>query len=1006
MKKRLMQGIALLLLSVTPALAQQAGTINGKVTTADGEGLPGVAIAATSSVLPQARQVVSGADGGYQMPLLPPGTYEVSFALEGMATVRKSVQVALQQTATVDASLSIDAVSEEIVVVGTSSLVNTSSAELNASVTQETIEALPVGQEYRDLVKLIPGVQYTEDNVRGPSAGGSGQDNTYLFDGVNVTLPLFGTLSAEPSSHDIDQIAVVKGGANAVDFNRAAGFLMNSISRSGTNAFRASLTYQAQPESLTADRDNAGTVFEEDKEWWIGNVGGPILRDRLYFYASYFAPNSTRENRSNLYGEVPDFESDRDELFGKLTFAPTDSLLFHASYRTSERTDTGTSVSTAASAGSTSNGSEATLDIGIFEASWVIDEKSYASFRFTDFENQTTGRPDNLFAFEPRLDGSVDLNIASLDTQGFIVVPGSSGANAFQQGYINQYGYLVNGTPVGGGRVGGGAQLDNNDFYRQSYQGSYDRIFGEDVTHAFHIGYQWTRDEEDLLRSSNGWGTVTIPGGTTFCPANSSCAGQRIYFQAGVLQQGITLPNGVQVPVIHSEYESQNLELNDTIRWDDFTFNVGLLVSNDKLYGQGLKPNSTNVSGFEVARGHKYEMYEIDFADTLQPRLGAVWAYDQSNTVFANYARYVPAASSLPRAASWARNSAGQVNAYFDQDGNFIGSSPEAGSSGKFFADDLDPRTTDEYMIGTTRELGGGWSARAHARYRYSFNFWEDTENDSRLRYDPPPGIPRELYIREPRGGARGDRRLELRHRRARQLVHQVLGGGNRDRVARCARLRQRLLRLESLLRQHGPGQQRGNQPGERQQHLHRLVEHRRRRRTPALGLQVRRPARRPPAQAEDVRLLHPALEGERRRLRDLSVGAAVGGAQLPLLSGLDPRHQHQRHQPLRRARRLEHDRSAPPARPRTTPRNFRSASASTCRRASTSSTSTTSRRATTSRITSTARTSASRRRSTIRAGSSSRCVSSSSSVLKQPVPRPAAPSRAPRAFSLTGTFR
>jgi hypothetical protein len=747
MKKWLMQAIALLLLSATPALAQQTGTINGTVTTADGEGLPGVVVAATSGVLPQARQAVSGATGDYQLPLLPPGTYEVSFTLEGMATVRKSVHVALQQTATVDASLSIDAVSEEIVVVGTSSLVNTASAELNASVTQETIEALPVGQDYRDLVKLIPGVQYTEDSVRGPSSGGSGQDNTYLFDGVNVTLPLFGTLSAEPSSHDIDQIAVVKGGANAVDFNRAGGFLMNSISRSGTNAFRASLSYQAQPESLTADRDNAGTVFEEDKEWWIANVGGPILRDRLYFYASYFAPNATRENRSNLYGEVPDFESDRDELFGKLTFAPTDSLLFHASYRTSDRTDTGTSVSTAASAGSTSNGSEATLDIGIFEASWVIDERSYASFRFTDFENQTAGRPDNLFAFEPQLDGSVDLNIASLDTQGFIVVPGSNGANAFQQGYINRYGYLDNGTRVGGGRVGGGAQIDDNDFYRQSYQGSYDRIFGEKVTHAFHIGYQWTKDEEDLLRSSNGWGSVTIPGGTTVCPASSSCAGQRIYFQAGVLQQGITLPNGVQVPVIHSEYESQNLELNDTIRWNDFTFSVGLLVSNDKLYGQGLKPNSSNLSGFEVARGHKYEMYELDFADTLQPRLGGIWAYDQSNTVFANYARYVPAASSLPRAASWARNSAGQINAYFDQDGNFIGSSPEAGSSGKFFQDDLDPRTTDEYMIGTTRELGGGWSARAHARYRYSFNFWEDTENDSRIRYDPPEGIARELYI-------------------------------------------------------------------------------------------------------------------------------------------------------------------------------------------------------------------------------------------------------------------
>ena len=59
---------------------------------------------------------------------------------------------------------------------------------------------VPVGQEYRDLIKLIPGVQYTQDSTRGPSSGSSGQDNVYKFDGVNVTLPLFGTLSAEPAA--------------------------------------------------------------------------------------------------------------------------------------------------------------------------------------------------------------------------------------------------------------------------------------------------------------------------------------------------------------------------------------------------------------------------------------------------------------------------------------------------------------------------------------------------------------------------------------------------------------------------------------------------------------------------------------------------------------------------------------------------------------------------------------------------------------------------------------
>ena len=205
--------------------------------------------------------------------------------------------------------MALEAIQEQIEVVAQATLINTESAELGAAVTAETITALPVGQEYRDLVKLVPGVQYTEDGTRGPSAGGSGQDNTYNFDGVNVNLPLFGTLSAEPATHDIEQFAVVKGGADATDFNRSAGISLNSVSRSGTNAFRGSVSYQIQPESLIADRETtSAAVFEEDKDWLTANFGGPIVADRLFFYVSYYAPTSTRENRANLYGEVPDYE--------------------------------------------------------------------------------------------------------------------------------------------------------------------------------------------------------------------------------------------------------------------------------------------------------------------------------------------------------------------------------------------------------------------------------------------------------------------------------------------------------------------------------------------------------------------------------------------------------------------------------------------------------------------------------------------------------------------------
>jgi len=737
----------LVVLIASPAFGQQTGNIVGKVTMDDGSALPGVSVQATSNVLPQPRNTVTGANGDFRLPLLPPGKYELTFTLQGMAPVKRPASVVLRQDTMVNATLSIAGVTGAATVVATATLLDTESSALKAAVDEQVIKALPVGQEYRDLVKLVPGVQYSEDSVRGPSAGGSGQDNVYSFDGVNVNLPLFGTLSADPSSHDIEQVAVVKGGADATEFNRAAGITVNTVSRSGTNAFRGSLSYQMQPESLIADRDTtSASVFEEDKDWAVANLGGPILKDRLFFYASYYSPTSTRDNRANLYGEVPNYKSTRDELFGKLTYSPTDSILLNGSYRHSDREESHYGVGGEAYAASTSNGAKAKQKIAIFEGSWIINDRSYATAKFTDFRNPNAGRPDTILDVVPSMAVGTTLNVGALDTMGFVAIPvpitGQTAFNDFIAPLIDRYGYLQDGVRKGGGRIGAGSQFDNNDFYRQSYQLGYDVSFGRKVTHNLHVGYQWSKDQEDLYRTSNGWGSITIPGGRLNCPANSTCAGQPIYYQAQVQQQGI-----LNVPTINSQYHQQNIELNDSIRWANVTVNVGLLASNDKLYGQGLREKDGTVSGFEVAQGSRYLMHEIKFGDALQPRLGIVWAYQGANTVYANYARYIPTAGSLPRAASWARNSAALINVYFDQNGNFIGSTPEASSSGKIFQDDLKPRKTDEYMIGTTKDLGKGWTGRLHGRYRKSDNFWEDTNNNARLVFNPPPGIPQELYV-------------------------------------------------------------------------------------------------------------------------------------------------------------------------------------------------------------------------------------------------------------------
>jgi hypothetical protein len=103
---------------------------------------------------------------------------------------------------------------------------------------------------------------------------------------------------------------------------------------------------------------------------------------------------------------------------------------------------------------------------------------------------------------------------------------------------------------------------------------------------------------------------------------------------------------------LYSESQIYNVELNDTIKWGNWTFNVGALVSKDTFYGQGLRNDSSTISGYVAVFGNEYTMYEILFSKMIQPRLGVTWTYNGKDTVYASYARYNPTASSLPRAAS------------------------------------------------------------------------------------------------------------------------------------------------------------------------------------------------------------------------------------------------------------------------------------------------------------------------------------------------------------------
>jgi hypothetical protein len=760
----------LILLSAPVAFAQQTGSIQGKVTDTGGGVLPGVTVEARSDVLPGPRVAVSGADGAYQLAALPPGNYTVTFTLAGMQTVTKQVRVVLAEITRVEAAMAVGGVKEEVTVTGEASLVDKSTATIASGVPNDQISKLPVGQEYRDLIKLIPGVQYTQDAVRGPSAGSNGQDNTYKFDGVNVTLPLFGTLSAEPASHDIAEVNVVKGGATAIDFKRAGGFAIDSVSKSGTSRYSGQASFQFQTHDMAAKRKiGSSSTFQENQYWTEANLGGPLLKDRLFFFGSYYRPQVNRENQANVYGNLPRFESTRNEGFGKITGTPSRNTLVNASYRDSKRDDT-SSLFGSFTAPTAGTGNASRQKIGTADGSWIINAMSYVNFKYTHFALLTAGVPDQTANATVSTDVGSHLDINNLDKMGQLLVPGfAAGAdafNAFIAPLVDKYGYVCTpdlvaagtcptaGVRAGGSTVGFGSLFDHDDFFRDAGEFAYNGNFsGMGMQHRVHAGYQNSLDAETLARSSNGWGVIRVPGGRTTFPASN---GTPIFYSAEFQQQGLGEKG---VPPIHSEFRAQNIEVNDAISWKNWTYNIGLLASHDTLYGQGLNNAPGTLSGYVLATGttsesRKYTMYTVPFKKMLQPRLGATYAYDGKNTAFVSFARYDPMASSLPRAASWDRNIATTIQAYFDANGNLFAVDPLASSSGKLFVPNMTPPRHDEWLIGTARQFGQNLTARAYFRYNRGSHYWEDTNNNARTSFSPPdvlPGtdvhIPTTLYI-------------------------------------------------------------------------------------------------------------------------------------------------------------------------------------------------------------------------------------------------------------------
>jgi hypothetical protein len=293
----------LLLMSLTQIATAQStnsGDINGVVTDTTGAPIPGASVTVTNIETGVSKTYVTNDSGVYDTSSIVAGTYKLTFTKTGFSTfVRSSITLIVGVTK-VDAQLAVGSVTQEVVVNTDVPLLKTENGEQSTTLSAETLQALPeVGQDWTQFSILLPGAAGATGGAQGALAAagstapgitvainGNLPFSTVLADGAETTLPA----SANSDILTQETIQELQFSTSAFSAQYGVGGIMyNQISKGGTNGFHGSLYEYFQNEALNAlpyaFSGKTSKYYRYNN--FGGSIGGPILRDKLFFYFNY-----------------------------------------------------------------------------------------------------------------------------------------------------------------------------------------------------------------------------------------------------------------------------------------------------------------------------------------------------------------------------------------------------------------------------------------------------------------------------------------------------------------------------------------------------------------------------------------------------------------------------------------------------------------------------------------------------------------------------------------------
>jgi len=320
------------------------GSISGRVVSSDRESLPGVTITTASPMLQGVRTAVTSESGDYLIPLLPPGTYTVSFELSGFQTLKRIQQVASTHNAPVDVTLSLAMVNEAVTVVGDARPLG-HTAQVATNFKQELMATLPSNRTIDAVLLMSPNVHATGPRGAFSIDGALSYENLYLLNGGVINENLRGSGYPLYIEDALQEVTVATAGVSA-EHGRFSGGLVTAITKSGGNNFSGSLRtslsndYWRSKTPAANDPKRTGAESPGTIPTYEATLGGPVIKDRLWFFgATRIKEEETA--RSTAFTSIPYIRSNDEKRYeGKLTFTPRANHSLQASYTAIDRVQT------------------------------------------------------------------------------------------------------------------------------------------------------------------------------------------------------------------------------------------------------------------------------------------------------------------------------------------------------------------------------------------------------------------------------------------------------------------------------------------------------------------------------------------------------------------------------------------------------------------------------------------------------------------------------------------